>query len=65
MLVYMAIGGYATALMTVKFSLAFHTGSFGRRTCSCIGQCALGKVTLILKETTFVLLHLGFGEAIR
>lgn len=62
---FMAIGGYATALMTVKFHWPFIPALLAGGLAAALVSAALGKVTLNLKGDYFCIATLGFGEAIR
>ena len=62
---FMAIGGYATALMTVKFHWPFIPALLVGGLAAALVSAALGKVTLNLKGDYFCIATLGFGEAIR
>ncbi|HQL37353.1 MAG TPA: branched-chain amino acid ABC transporter permease [Bacillota bacterium] len=62
---FMAIGGYATALMTVNFHWPFIPALLVGGLAAALVSAALGKVTLNLKGDYFCIATLGFGEAIR
>lgn len=62
---FMAIGGYATALMTVNFKWPFIPALLVGGLSAAIVSAILGKVTLKLKGDYFCIATLGFGEAIR
>jgi len=62
---FMAIGGYATALMTVIFHWTFIPALLAGGLAAALVSAALGKVTLNLKGDYFCIATLGFGEAIR
>lgn len=62
---FMAIGGYATAFMTVNFKWPFIPALLVGGLAAAIVSAALGRVTLNLKGDYFCIATLGFGEAIR
>jgi branched-chain amino acid transport system permease protein len=62
---FMAIGGYAAAMMTVKFHWPFIPALLVGGLAAALVSAALGKVTLNLKGDYFCIATLGFGEAIR
>lgn len=62
---FMAIGGYATALMTVNFKWPFIPALLVGGLAAALVSGAIGKVTLNLKGDYFCIATLGFGEAIR
>lgn len=62
---FMAIGGYATAMMTVKFQWPFIPALLFGGVVAAIVSAFLGRVTLNLKGDYFCIATLGFGEAIR
>lgn len=62
---FMAIGGYATALMTVNFKWPFIPALLVGGLSAALVSAILGKVTLKLKGDYFCIATLGFGEAIR
>lgn len=62
---FMAIGGYATAFMTVNFKWPFIPALLVGGLAAALVSAALGKVTLNLKGDYFCIATLGFGEAIR
>jgi branched-chain amino acid transport system permease protein len=62
---FMAIGGYATALMTLKFHWPFIPSLLVGGLAAALVSAVLGKVTLKLKGDYFCIATLGFGEAVR
>ena len=61
----MAIGGYATALMTLNFHWPFIPSLMVGGLAAALVSAVLGKVTLKLKGDYFCIATLGFGEAVR
>lgn len=62
---FMAIGGYATALMMTKLHLPFVISVLIGGAVASLISILIGKVTLNLKGDYFCIATLGFGEAIR
>ncbi|MDD4504205.1 MAG: branched-chain amino acid ABC transporter permease [Clostridiaceae bacterium] len=62
---FMAIGGYATAMMTVNFKWPFIPALLVGGLAAALVSAVIGKVTLNLKGDYFCIATLGFGEAIR
>ena len=62
---FMAIGGYASAMMTVKFHWPFIPALLMGGLIAAIVSALIGKLTLNLKGDYFCIATLGFGEAIR
>ncbi|MGE5633295.1 MAG: branched-chain amino acid ABC transporter permease [Caulobacteraceae bacterium] len=62
---FMAIGGYTTAMMTVKFHWPFIPALLAGALAASIVSAFIGGLTLNLKGDYFCIATLGFGEAIR
>ncbi|SHI96731.1 branched-chain amino acid ABC transporter permease [Lutispora thermophila] len=62
---FMAIGGYTSAMMTVKFGLPFIPALLIGGLVAALVSSVIGKLTLNLKGDYFCIATLGFGEAIR
>lgn len=62
---FMAIGGYATAMMTVNFGWPFIPALMVGGLAAALVSAFIGKLTLNLKGDYFCIATLGFGEAIR
>ncbi|MGI5998249.1 MAG: branched-chain amino acid ABC transporter permease [Lutispora sp.] len=62
---FMAIGGYTSAMMTVKFGLPFIPALLIGGLVAALVSSIIGKLTLNLKGDYFCIATLGFGEAIR
>ncbi|AKL96673.1 amino acid/amide ABC transporter membrane protein 2, HAAT family [Clostridium aceticum] len=62
---FMAIGAYATAVMTVKLNVPFVLAILIGGLIAAFFSLIIGKLTLNLKGDYFCIATLGFGEAIR
>ena len=62
---FMAIVGYTSAMMTVKFGLPFIPALLIGGLIAALVSSIIGKLTLNLKGDYFCIATLGFGEAIR
>ena len=62
---FMAIGGYTSAMMTVKFGLPFIPALLIGGLAASLVSSVIGRLTLKLKGDYFCIATLGFGEAIR
>jgi branched-chain amino acid transport system permease protein len=62
---FMAIGGYTSAMLTVKFHWPFIPALLTGGLVAALFSAIIGKVTLNLKGDYFCIATLGFGEAIR
>lgn len=62
---FMAIGGYASAMLTVKFHWPLIPALLAGGFVAALFSAVIGKVTLNLKGDYFCIATLGFGEAIR
>jgi branched-chain amino acid transport system permease protein len=62
---FMAIGGYASAYMTVKLNMPFIPALLVGALVAALVSALIGKATLKLKGDYFCIATLGFGEAIR
>lgn len=62
---FMAIGGYTSAFMTVKFGMPFIPALLAGALVASLISALIGKLTLNLKGDYFCIATLGFGEAIR
>ncbi|MDF2590874.1 MAG: branched-chain amino acid transporter permease [Clostridia bacterium] len=62
---FMAIGGYASAMLTVKFHWPLIPALLAGGLAAALISAVIGKVTLNLKGDYFCIATLGFGEAIR
>lgn len=62
---FMAIGGYTSAMLTVKFHWPLIPSLLIGGLIAAIFSAVIGKVTLNLKGDYFCIATLGFGEAIR
>ena len=62
---FMAIGGYTSAFMTVKFGMPFIPALLAGAMVASLISALIGKLTLNLKGDYFCIATLGFGEAIR
>ncbi|MDF2889955.1 MAG: branched-chain amino acid transporter permease [Clostridia bacterium] len=62
---FMAIGGYTSAMLTVKFHWPFIPALLVGGLVAALFSAIIGKVTLNLKGDYFCIATLGFGEAIR
>lgn len=62
---FMAIGGYASAYMTVNLNMPFIPALLVGALVAALVSALIGKATLKLKGDYFCIATLGFGEAIR
>jgi branched-chain amino acid transport system permease protein len=62
---FMAIGGYASAMLTVKFNWPLIPALLAGGLVAALFSAMIGKATLNLKGDYFCIATLGFGEAIR
>ncbi|MPM88906.1 hypothetical protein SDC9_136010 [bioreactor metagenome] len=62
---FMAIGGYAAAMMTVKYGWHFIPALLAGALAAALVSAIIGMLTLNLKGDYFCIATLGFGEAIR
>ena len=62
---FMAIGGYASAMMTTKFGWPFIPALLVGGVAAALVSAVIGKATLNLKGDYFCIATLGFGEALR
>lgn len=62
---FMAIGAYATTVMTVNYNVPFTLALLIGGLVSALASLVIGKLTLNLKGDYFCIATLGFGEAIR
>lgn len=62
---FMAIGGYISAMLTVKFHCPFIPALLIGGLVAALFSALIGRVTLNLKGDYFCIATLGFGEAIR
>ncbi|MCR4429497.1 MAG: branched-chain amino acid ABC transporter permease [Tepidanaerobacteraceae bacterium] len=62
---FMAIGAYASAILTTKFNMPFLISLLGGMLMAALISLALGKLTLGLKGDYFLITTLGFGECTR
>jgi len=62
---FMALGAYATAVMTVKFGIPFIPALLVGGLTAALASLFIGRLTLNLKGDYFCIATLGFGEAIR
>jgi len=62
---FMAIGGYATAMMTVKYGWPFIPALLIGGLSAAVVSIFIGRLTLNLKGDYFCIATLGFGEAVR
>jgi len=62
---FMAIGAYASAILSVKYHMPFVVSILGGIFLAALVSLALGKLTLGLKGDYFLITTLGFGECTR
>lgn len=62
---FMAIGGYASAMMTTNFGWPFIPALLVGAIAAALVSAVIGKATLNLKGDYFCIATLGFGEALR